>query len=494
MRYLGNITAGQTLNFMFSTSNQSGGAVAPTTPGTVTVYEDNSTTGMTNGVTYTPSFNGVPGVNLVTIATSDAFYAAGHDYTVVLSGAVIDGQTVNAVVAGFSIAFRAATADLITIRGQAVACSRPVTVAASVGFDTIPQQDANGYLKSNLYYWRDQQPAGLVSGNIPGDAQAVQGKATQVKSGALFVSFPQSVATAAVQPDNKPTVDSNGNTWAVDSSGNVLPSKADVQSIQNNTSCVRSVPAMIERPDSGTATYRIELLLYNDAGQMATPDAAPTIALVNQAGTDLSARLDGAAMTFVSTGRYRSIYTASAADAIEQLVWTFSVVTGGATRLYTNTTQVVDTTAVDFTTNDRSKLTDIHNKLPAATPLQDGDGAFKVVDKQSGANLATAAALGTPAGGHTVAADVAVLAAAVGALTAAEREALADAILARDVSHAETTATRCSLATVILAATNKANTIDNPGRLTIYRTDGVTSHAQIPISTDPSANPIDGVG
>jgi hypothetical protein len=251
---------------------------------------------------------------------------------------------------------------------------------------------------------------------------------------------------------------------------------------------------MIERPDAGSATYRIELLLYDDKGAMAAPDAAPTIALVNQAGTDLGARLDNAAMTLVSAGRYRAMYTASAADAIEQLVWTFSVVAGGATRLYTNTTQVVDTTAVDFTTDDRSKLADIHNKLPAAVPLQDGDGAFKVVDKQNGAALATAAALGAPANGHTVAADVAALAVALGTLTVAEREALADAILARDVSHAEAAATRCSLATVILAATNKANTVDNPGKLTVYRTDGATSHVQIPISTDPSANPIDGVG
>jgi hypothetical protein len=493
MKYLGNITFGQTLNFMFSTSSQSGGAVAPTTAGTVTVYEDNGTAGTTNGVTYTPSFNGVPGVNLVTIATADAFYAAGHDYTVVLSGAVIDGQTVNAVLAGFSIAFRAATADLATVKGQAVACSQAVTVAASVGFDTAPPQDAGGYLKANLYYWRDQQPAAMTSGGYVGaDLRTIRGYT--VFSPTLGVTFPGSIASALVQPDNKPAVDSSGNIRAVDSSGNVLSSKADVQSIQNNTSCVRSVPAMIERPDSGTVTYRIELLLYDDAGQMAAPDAAPSIALVNQTGTDLSARLDSAAMTFVSTGRYRSVYTASASDAIEQLVWTFSVVQSGVTRLYTNTTQVVDTTAVDFTTDDRSKLTDIHNKLPAATPLQDGDGAFKVVDKQNGADLATAAALGTPAGGHTVAADVAALAAAVGTLTAAEREALADALLARDVSHAEAAASRCSLATVILAATNKANTIDNPGRLTIYRTDGVTSHVQIPISTDPSANPIDGVG
>ena len=428
----------------------------------MTVYQDGNTTGTTTGVTYTPSFNGVSGVNLVTIATSDAFYAAGHDYAVVLSGAAIDGQTVNAVLAGFSIAFRTATADLATIKGQTVTCANSVTVAANVGTAVAPQQDSGGYLRANLW---------LIRGN-------------GVTSSVYGVTFPTTI----------PAADGNGCVRAVDDSGNPLASKADVQSIQNNTACVRSVPAMIERPDTGTVTYRIELLLYNDAGQMAAPDAAPTIALVNQTGADLSARLDNTAMTLVSTGRYRAVYTASAADAIEQLVWTFSVAVGGAARLYTNTTQVVDTTAVDFTTSDRGKLIDIHNKLPAAVPLQDGDGAFKVVDKAGGADLATAAALGTPPNGHTVAADVAALAAAVGTLTVAEREALADAILARDVSHAEAAATRCSLATVILAATNKANTIDHPGRLTVYRTDGVTAHTQIPISADPNANPIDGVG
>jgi hypothetical protein len=458
----------------------------------VTVYKDNSTTGTTNGVTYTPSFNGLTGVNLVSIATSDAFYAAGHDYTVVLAGAVIDGQTVNTVLATFSIAFRAATADLNTIKGQAVACAGSVNVAAYVGFAAATSQDANGYLKCNVYRWLDSLPAVLVTGRVPADLQTI--KAYSVFAPLAGIHFPNYVADLNYQPATAPNVDENGNVHAVDSAGNPLASQADVQSIQNNTLCVRSVPAMIERPDTGSATYRIELLLYNDAGQMAAPDAAPTVALVNQNGDDRSTRLDNVTMSLISNGRYRAVYTASTADAIEQLVWTFSVVTGGATRLYTNTSQVVDTTAVDFTADDRGKLVAIYGKLPAAVPLQDHDGAFKVVDKQSGADLATAAALGTPASGHTVAADVAALAAAVGALTTAEREALADALLARDVSHAEAAATRCSLATVILSATNKANTIDQPGQLTVYRTDGVTTHAQIPISTDSHASPIDGVG
>ncbi len=494
MRHMGNIAAGQTLNFLFSTNSQAGAAVAPTTAGTVTVYKDNGTTGTTNGVTYTPGFNALTGVNLVTIATSDAFYAAGHDYTVVLTGAVIDGQTVNAVLADFAMAFRAATADLSTIKGQTVTCPSGVTVGAYVGFAAALQQDAGGYPKVNLYKWLDGSPTGLRTGGyIATDVSKLGGVGLSTPFPGL-ITFPNAIADKSFQPAHAPTVDASGNTRAVDSAGNPLASQADVLSIRNNTLCVRSVPAMIERPDAGTTTYRIELLLYDDAGNMSAPDAAPTIVLVNQNGDDRSSRLDSATLSLVSTGRYRAAYTASTSDAIEQLVWTFSVVVGGVTRLYTNTTQVVDTTAVDFTSDDRSKLVAVYGKLPAAVPLQDGDGAFKVVDKQSGADLATAAALGTPAEGHTVAADVAALAAAVATLTAAEREALADAILARDVSQAEAAATRCSLATVILATTNKANTVDNPGRLTVYRTDGVTSHAQIPISTDPHANPIDGVG
>jgi hypothetical protein len=160
-------------------------------------------------------------------------------------------------------------------------------------------------------------------------------------------------------------------------SGNVA-SSAEVTSIQNNTRVVRVVPDVIERPDSGTTAYRIELLLYDDVGNMEAPDSAPTIALVNQAGTDRSARLDSTTMALVSTGRYRAVYTADPADTLEQLVWSFSVVEGGNTRLYGNTSLIVDTSAVDFTAADRTKLEAVHAKLPSKTYItgtanSDGD-------------------------------------------------------------------------------------------------------------------------
>ena len=112
------------------------------------------------------------------------------------------------------------------------------------------------------------------------------------------------------------------------------------------------------------------------------------------------------------------------------------------------------------------------------------------------------AAIGTPAGGHTVASDVAAVKAKTDNLPAAPAAAddvptatqVADAVLARNVSNVEAASGRTSLTTLVLAATNKANTEDHAGFLTIYRTDGITEHARIPISIDPTAAPIEGVG
>lgn len=159
--------------------------------------------------------------------------------------------------------------------------------------------------------------------------------------------------------------------------GNVA-SSAEVTSIQNNTRCAITTPEVIERPDAGTTTYRVELYLYDSAGAMEAPDSAPTVALVNQAGTDRSIRLDSTTMALVSTGRYRVIYTADVGDALEQLTWTFSVVEGGATRVIGRQSLIVDTTAVDFTAADRTKVEAIFNKLPSkdfllGTVNSDGD-------------------------------------------------------------------------------------------------------------------------
>jgi hypothetical protein len=73
------------------------------TGGTVQVYKDDGTTQSTAGITDTRDFDSLTGINNCKIDLDDVFYTAGHDYSVVLAGATIDGDSLNFVLAGFSI-------------------------------------------------------------------------------------------------------------------------------------------------------------------------------------------------------------------------------------------------------------------------------------------------------------------------------------------------------------------------------------------------------
>lgn len=76
-------------------------------------------------------------------------------------------------------------------------------------------------------------------------------------------------------------------------------------------------------------------------------------------------------------------------------------------------------------------------------------------------------------------------------LAAAACNDIADATLKRDIDQVEASAAIHSLCTALLKAVSKI--ADNAGTLEIYRTDGVTLHASQTISTDASAEPIDGL-
>ncbi len=76
------------------------------------------------------------------------------------------------------------------------------------------------------------------------------------------------------------------------------------------------------------------------------------------------------------------------------------------------------------------------------------------------------------------------------ALLPEERAALADVVLARSVSHAETAAAEHSLCTVVLAALESALAGDT---WTIRRSDGNSVHVVKTVTRDPHASPITGV-
>lgn len=111
--YLGDYKEDSTLYFCWDTNDKNGASITRATNGTIKVYKDDATSESTSGVTDTEDFDGLTGVHNCKIDLSaDAFYAKGHDYSVVLAGAVIDGETVNAVLATFSIENRFAGSSL----------------------------------------------------------------------------------------------------------------------------------------------------------------------------------------------------------------------------------------------------------------------------------------------------------------------------------------------------------------------------------------------
>ena len=119
--YLGDFLADQAVYFIWDTSATTGASVTRTVDGTISVYKDNSDgssynqTQVTTGVTNDEDVDSLTGVHSCCITTTNAWYETGHDYNVVLSAATIDGQTVNAVLAHFSIENRSTVADIKAI-------------------------------------------------------------------------------------------------------------------------------------------------------------------------------------------------------------------------------------------------------------------------------------------------------------------------------------------------------------------------------------------
>lgn len=154
----------------------------------------------------------------------------------------------------------------------------------------------------------------------------------------------------------------------------LMPTQAEVLSIQNNTRTTIGIPTVAERPDAGSTRLKIYLNNYDTVGNMEAPDSAPTVAVENESGTTRNGNLQHptthvpqTTMVNLSVGRYWIEYDLDNADALESLTFTFSIIEGGVTRIIDRVMLVVDTTAVDFTAADRTKLDTLHDtRLTAA--------------------------------------------------------------------------------------------------------------------------------
>lgn len=105
MLYLGDYLPAMSVHHMWSSYSAAGASITRATNGTISVYKDNGTTQSTTGVTDTEDFDSLTGIHVITIDLSadETFYSPHSNFTIVLSAATIDGQTVNSVLGHFSI-------------------------------------------------------------------------------------------------------------------------------------------------------------------------------------------------------------------------------------------------------------------------------------------------------------------------------------------------------------------------------------------------------
>ena len=103
--YHGDIELGDTIQWLFTTVDATGLPTVLTGTPTATAYTDGGVTQSATGVTLTADFDGVVGLNLMSIvATSGNGFAAGENIEIVLDAGTVDGvSVVGYAVGGFSI-------------------------------------------------------------------------------------------------------------------------------------------------------------------------------------------------------------------------------------------------------------------------------------------------------------------------------------------------------------------------------------------------------
>ena len=135
-----------------------------------------------------------------------------------------------------------------------------------------------------------------------------------------------------------------------------------VQNVQNNTFIAATIPAMLERPATGSVVLGITICFSDETGTAKDLDSGnPVVTLVNDLEIDVSSRLG--IWHHPDVGKYTINYTNSSTDDLEGLHWEITGTINGKLRRYPGFTQLVDTTAVDFTSTDRQMLTDTQSVL-----------------------------------------------------------------------------------------------------------------------------------
>lgn len=221
-KYVGDFGKGDTITFMFTTFRPSTGApfLLAGTP-VVSVYKDNNLTQDTAGVTLTTNYDGVTGLNFVSVSTSTAFYVDGSSYECVITTGTVDSVSVVGSCVG-----------RFTMRDQA--CLYPTTAGRTLdvstggeaGLDWANVGSPTTALALTGTTISTSQQVASVSGNVNGSVASVASggiTSTSIATDAITATGLAASATAeiadAILARN---LDSSGNEASTTSSGRTV--------------------------------------------------------------------------------------------------------------------------------------------------------------------------------------------------------------------------------------------------------------------------------
>lgn len=233
-------------------------------------------------------------------------------------------------------------------------------------------------------------------------------------------------------------------------SAGAVATQDTVNAITNTTRTKVVAPTEVQLPASGSRQFVVDLLLYDNAGNMEAPDSTPTITAANEAGVARSANLS--AVSTVSTGHYRATYTVADTHAEEQVVFTWTAVEGASSLKATHSMTVVAVSSGSgFTTADRTKLESVFNKLPSkayltGTAAADGDIDLDQLDGDKSAFMADVSLLATAASVAALPAGVLTYANANGGIVSSNMRGTDAALLAANYTAPDN-------ANIVVAAT-----------------------------------------
>lgn len=184
-KYIGDFSKNDTITFMFTTYRPSTGAsfLLAGTP-VVSVYKDSNLTQDTAGVTLTTNYDGVTGLNFVSVSTATAFYVDGSSYECVITTGTVDSVSVVGSCVG-----------RFTMRDQAylypTTAGRTLDASATGQVIVATNNDKAGYSLSSTQTFN---VTGNITGNVTGSVGSVSGAVGSVATDGITAA---SIATNA---------------------------------------------------------------------------------------------------------------------------------------------------------------------------------------------------------------------------------------------------------------------------------------------------------